>query len=445
MNRLHFDCYSGAAGDMLLCALLDLGLDPAELVAELRRLLPELTELAAEPTRSGGLAARKLVLREAESDHSESAHHDHHHHQSHHEHHHSGHHHHPAEPAPARAHHHHHHAGRGRHLRDLLDLLAQSRFAPAVRERAESIFRCLAQAEGQVHGRAPEEIHFHEISGVDTFVDVTGVCWALDRLAPGRVTSSPVAAGSGTVECAHGVLPVPAPATLAILTARGIPLAPAPDGIGELLTPTGAAILAEMVDEFGPFPAGAPLRIGHGAGTRQTPGRANVVRATLLAAEIPAESETDEVVEFRTALDDLTPEQLAFLGERAFAAGALEFYALPAVMKKGRPGWEIVALTGPDGAAPLADCLFRNGSTFGLRQTRLARLRLDRRQEEVDVSGHAVGVKLGYRNGRLTAVKPEYEDCRRAALALDLDLREIQRRAVQAARDRGWNVEPSAE
>jgi uncharacterized protein (TIGR00299 family) protein len=384
MKHLHFDCVSGAAGDMLLAALVDLGADADYLNAELCKLGVEDCGFSIEEVMRSGLRAAYIKPFCAHH-----AHHDHHGHDK-----------------------HHHHHTPYRHLADMLAVVEACPFSSRVKERAAECFRLLAGAEGKVHGKPPEEIHFHEVGGVDTILDVFGVLLALENLGVGCVTGGAVSVGTGTVTCAHGVLPVPAPATLEIIAARKIPVNQA-EVRSELLTPTGAALLGVVVDEFRACPQLAGLKIGYGAGTRELPDRPNVVRVML--GETVAGNWRDQVVELRCVIDDATAEEIAYCCERCYLAGAVEAYAVAATMKKGRLGTELTALAPEEKAEAVEQALFRHGGTFGIRRQLVERSILQRELREVEVLGETIKVKIGSGAGGMVVAQPEYEDCRQVA------------------------------
>jgi len=313
----------------------------------------------------------------------------------------------------------------------MLALVEHAPFSPQVKERAAGAFRLLAEAEAKVHGARPEEVHFHEVSGLDTVLDVFGTCLAFEALGIARATCSPVAVGSGTIRCAHGILPSPAPATLEILARRGIPCRQLPVE-HELLTPTGAALLAVLVDSFGPAPTMTPKRVGCGAGGRELPGLPNLLRAVL--GETEEAAGRDRVREWRFVVDDMTAQEIAALCESAFAAGAVEAYAIAATMKKSRPGAEVTVLAFPDRAAAVEAALWRHASTFGMRTAETERVVLDREIRTVEVRGRPVRIKLGRRGGEILRRRPEYEDCLAVARACGATLGEIQREAEAADR-----------
>jgi len=392
-RHLHFDCYAGAAGDMILAALLDVGLSPEALREALGQLAIGDYALRHERVTRAGIAGTLVCVEEAASAHGHGKHHHH------------------------------------RHLRDMLAVLEPLPERP--RTRARAVLELLADAEGKVHGRSRDAVHFHEISGIDTLVDVAGACLGLELLGVQTVTCSPLTVGSGTITCAHGTLPLPAPATLEILAQRQIPYTQIDSG-QELLTPTGAALLAVLCESFGPCPPLVPERIGYGAGGRDLEARPNVLRA-VLGAPSAEDATHDTVVEFRTAIDDMTPEEIAYLLEKCLAAGALDAYAVPAIMKKGRPGVELTVLAAPAKAPALECCLFLESRTFGLRVQLVPRAILAREFLTVQVQGRDVRVKLGRYEQRIVTVQPEYEDCRQVAMAAQLPLGAVFSRARQEA------------
>lgn len=479
--HLHLDCQFGIAGDMLLASLVDAGAD----LEAIRSVLEEIPlpgfELECKRTFRNGVAAMLADVFDRTNDEPHHHHHDHDHDHGHHDH---GHHH-DHEYEHGHHHHHHddehkhkHHHGPHRKLADLLALLEADSVAPRVKERAAKVFRILAEAEATVHGRPVEEVHFHEVSGIDTAVDVIGSCIALELLDVRSISASPPAVGSGMVMCDHGIFLVPAPATLEILKTRNIPWRPG--GEGERATPTGVALLAGLADAFGDSPALTVTRIGYGAGHKEFPDVPNLLRAiigkpgtgksqrrsnTVIAKQeeadaadapmsgemvtlanrsyLPAEVAAmlpdspakggDRVLEFRFAVDDMTPESLAFLCEQCLSAGAVEAYAVAAVMKKGRSGHEVTVLAQPELAAGVADVIWENSTTFGLRLGERSRLVLARDVRSVSVHGQRIRIKLGWRDGRIIRRKPEYEDCRAASLATGKSLAEITRAAANAA------------
>lgn len=390
----------GLAGDMFLAALLDLEHEAftfGHLEALARALVPEALRLEFTHANRGGFRVRLLALRTSES-----------------------------EDPPHR------------HLADLLERVEASPLGPAARARAARLFTRIAQAEARVHGIDVEEVHFHEVGAVDTLVDVCGAALALERLGIERVLATTPYVGGGTVRCAHGELPVPAPGTAELL--RGLPQR---RGVGgERVTPTGAALLAELVERFEPEEALVVLRQGLGGGQREPElGPPNFVRVSLCAspvleAGIPGGGGRREVWQLCCNLDDMTGEELAFLAEELRAAGALDVWSTPVQMKKGRPGALVQALARPTEREALERVLFQRTPTLGARWTRCERVECGREELTVELHGRPVRVKRRIRPaGGDTSLdlSPEYDDLAALARATGLELRELERAAVESA------------
>ncbi len=466
MRIAYFDCFSGAAGDMIIAALLDAGC-PLEhlqsIVAELR--LPGVS-LSAERVRRGGVAATHArVLLGPESvggaQHAAQAtlgQHSHAHGPSHaHAHSHA--------PASAETHDHvhaHSHAGGHGHaehehrhgphrtLSDVIRIIEGAEIPPSAARKAKDVFTRLAEAEAYVHGTTPEQVHFHEVGAEDAIVDIVCACAGLEQLGIERVLCSPVPTGHGVVHCDHGQMPVPAPATANLL--RGVPLARC-DEPGELTTPTGAAILTTLAADFTAPPAGRLVSIGYGAGTREGQTRPNVLRLLILetdeeherAERRHAEEEQDTVVQLEAQIDDATGQMIAYACERLLAAGALDAWVVPIIMKKGRPGQLVCALATPEWATAVEDVLFRETSTFGVRRHECARSKLSRELLTVSTPFGPIRVKLGRRShggagvphagpgsGEIRRAWPEYHDCAAAAERFGVSLRDVQEAALKA-------------
>jgi uncharacterized protein (TIGR00299 family) protein len=384
---------------MFLGAMLDAGLSRRDLVADLAGLqLPH--TLQVRKVARGALAARYV---------------------------------HVAVPKTGAAHrkrtaghkHDHHH---GRHYGDIVAVISKARLDPAVRGRALAIFEALGQAEARVHGTRIEDVHFHEVGAVDAIVDVTGAAIALHRLEIRRVTCSPVALGTGTVETSHGRLPLPAPATLELL--RGIPTVPA-HVEWETVTPTGAAILRTIVDEFGPLPAMTIERIGHGAGNDREGPMPNVLRAVIGS---DAGLRADRVVMLETNLDDLVPEHFDYLMERLLEAGALDVSIQHVQMKKNRPGFLVRVLARPSDRVPLARMMFAESTAIGVRSSEFDRLVLERESRRVTTVHGRIRVKVVRGIDGAAQVSAEYDDCRKAARKSGASLRDVVRAAEEMAR-----------
>lgn len=394
MKTLYLECNMGAAGDMLMAALYEL-LSEEQKKTFLDTMnglgLPgvEVTPVAA---RTGGVAGTHMrVTVHGQEEHEHHHGHDHHDHE--HEHHHDHDH----------GHQHHHHATPGR-IGEIIDGLSLPR---EVRERARQVYDAIARAEAQAHGCDVGDVHYHEVGALDAVADVAGVCYALYLLRPDRVTASPVHVGSGTVRCAHGIMPVPAPATANLL--RGVPTYGGTVQ-GELCTPTGAALLRTFVRSFGPMDTMEVEKIGYGVGTKEFE-QANCVRAFWGERR---EGASGEIVELVCNLDDMTPEALAFACQRLLEAGALDVYTLPGAMKKGRPGWVLTVLCDPDREQKLVREIFTHTATNGLRARLSVKYFLKPGTGQVRTQWGPVGMKLARGYG-VTRVKPEFEDA--AALA----------------------------
>lgn len=430
---LYIDASAGAAGDMLLGALIDLGVSSRRVSSALRGLPISGWKLAVSRVRRSGVAATLAAVRVpgGAPDHhlvrlpgTKIAATVHGHGATHHGRH-------PAGTHPARR------PGRdargaahGRSWSEIRKILRSGELDPAVRDRALAVFRRLVEAEAAAHGLSPETVHLHEAGADDALIDIVGCCVALDAIGPDRVIVSPPTTGSGTVACAHGIYPVPGPATLALL--EGIPLS----GIaaeGERLTPTGAALLASFADAWGQLPAMIPEATGYGAGARDFSDRPNVVRVVLgesaTAGRGPARV---AVIEFD--LDDSTPQAVAFACERLFEAGALDVVTCPVVMKKGRSGHRVSVLARPERLDEVARRALEETSTLGVRYRFEDRLEMDRSVERVTTRFGAVGVKVGRLAGRVVHARPEFDDCAAAARRHGVGLATVQQAAMEAHR-----------
>jgi uncharacterized protein (TIGR00299 family) protein len=379
---------SGAAGDMLLGALVGLGADAEAVVSACRSLPVEGWQMDFQPVDRGGLAATAAVVRVDPS----------------------------VQPL--------------RRPSDLLAMLDDADLPEPIAAAATQVVGELASAEAAVHGCAVEEVHLHEIGAVDTLLDVVGVLTALASLALDRVVSAPVATGAGSVDSAHGALPVPAPAVLRLLEGR--PLV-GTEATVELVTPTGAALLAAVVDSWAPFPPMTVLASSYGAGTRELPGRPNVLQAFLGEALDVAGSATSPVVEalveLTTNLDDVSGEVLAHTLDVLLDEGALDVWVSPVVMKKGRPAHTLHVLARPEGLSPLTRRITQETGSLGVRQQTVLRRALPRSEIAVELDGVRVRVKVGP-----FGVKAEYDDLTAAARRLGRPLSELKRSAESLAR-----------
>ncbi len=378
MTVAYFDCFSGAAGDMIVASLIDAGADESALREGLSSLAVGGYTLKIQKIRKQGFAATRFLV-ELDS----------------------------TTPQPHR------------HLADVVEIIRSGKFPDGVRENSIRVFERLAQAEAQVHGTSVDKVHFHEVGAVDAIVDVVGAVLALQTLGVERVVCSPVPVGSGTVKCAHGVMPIPAPATAVLL--KGVPLA-ASEETGELITPTGAAVLTTLADEFGPLPAMSVSAIGYGAGTRDGASVPNLLRVFVGAAS--DSDDADSVAVLETNIDDASGEIVGYTIERLLEMGALDAYAVPIQMKKTRPGFVLTVICETAKIPLMEGILFRETPTFGIRRRTVQRTKLTRRFETVDTAFGPIRIKIGEREGAITA-SPEYEDCKAAAVKHDAALREV--------------------
>lgn len=431
MRTLYLDIFSGISGDMFIGALLDLGVDPLKLERELKKLKLDGYHLHVGRQERQGISGVKFDVHLAHEHHHHA--HEHHHAQEEHAHHHHEHEH-------GHAHHHHdehdhhepghdHHHDDSRDFAEIKRLISKSKLSPWVKQKALAIFRRIAVAEGKIHGRPPEQVHFHEVGAVDSIVDIVGACIGLELLGKPRVLAAPVTEGVGWVNCAHGRFPIPAPATLAILGARGIGITQC-DEPHELVTPTGAALLAELVEDFGPMSGIVAEKIGFGLGTRKNKTRPNVLRAVLgnvsgargqasgasrITHQVSRDWETDRVAVLETNLDDINAEILGHFVERALAAGALDVFHTPIQMKKNRPGVLLTVLCAEAEADRFSEMIMRETSAFGVRRTIAERRKLRREFRMVKTKFGNVTMKLGTLKGDVVQAAPEFESCRKLA------------------------------
>ena len=380
MKQLYFDCAMGAAGDMLTAALLELFPNREEILCELNALgIPHVKYLAESSVKCGiaGTHIRVLVDGDEEG-----------------------------------AHHHHHHTG----IADIAHIAEHLQVSPAVRQQILDIYNIIAQAESHVHGEPVEQVHFHEVGAMDAIADVTAVCYLMDKLGVKNVYASPVHVGSGQVQCAHGVLSVPAPATAYIL--QGIPIYGGQIR-GELCTPTGAALLKYFVQEFGAMPPMAVSAIGYGMGKKDF-ACPNCVRAMLGQTDNAA----DDILELSCNLDDMTGEAIGFAMEQLLEAGALDVFTTPIGMKKSRPGVMLCVLCRPADKETLLPLLFRHTTTLGVREQICRRYILSRHTEKLQTPYGPVRQKIAEGYG-VRRSKYEYEDLAQIARENNVSINEI--------------------
>lgn len=391
MKLAYFDCFSGISGDMTLGALVDAGCPVEYLREQLESLDVPGWTLSAEKVWKNGMAATHVkVASEDQQKH--------------------------------------------RSLSTILAIIDRSKIAPQVRERACAIFERLGRAESYVHDAPLEKVHFHEVGAVDAIVDIVGACVGFDALGIGKFASSPLNVGGGTAKTAHGVLPVPAPATARLL--QGAPTYS--NGVQEeLATPTGAAIVATLCDSFGPQPAMTVSSIGYGAGTADLENQPNVLRimigeaAEKSVAAVPFGFD-EEISVIEANLDDMNPQIYGHFQERALACGALDVYTTPVQMKKNRPGILLTVLCKPEHRPRLMDLIFAETTTIGARTYSAQRRVLPRESVIVNTAFGAVRVKVASVNGHIRQATPEYEDCRALALEKNVPLQAVISAAQQA-------------
>lgn len=403
MRILHLDAFSGISGDMTVGALLDLGADPDHLRERLACLPVHGYALRASRKLVGGIDAVKFDVEEGVTTESEAK---------------------PDARHPAVVASPHHH----RSHREIREMIASSKLADEEKEKTLAIFARLADAEAKVHGTTPDEAHFHEVGAIDSIVDIAGTAVALTQLGVERITVSALPLGSGFVRSRHGTIPVPGPATLELL--RGFPVRPG-DGNGELVTPTGAAILAALATPADPAPPMVIERIGYGAGTKTFADRPNLLRALLGR---PATGlGRDEMVLIETNIDDANPEVFDYVMERLFAAGARDVWMAPIQMKKNRPGTLLGALCDPAQRDALACIVLAETTAIGVRFTPVERLTLPREVITVETEYGPVSVKIATAPDGSRRPAPEYEACRAIARERGVALRAVFEAAVLAA------------
>lgn len=395
MKTAYFDCYSGISGNMIIGAFLDAGLPPDYLESELAKLgLSQEYHLHLKRVSKLGIGACYFDVR---------LHHQHH------------------------AHHHHDHDQK-RGLREILALINNSDLADPVKIMAEKIFRRLAEAEAKVHQCSLEDVHFHEVGAVDAIVDVVGAAIAVHCLGITKVLASPLHVGCGTVRCAHGIMPVPAPATAELL--KGVPIYST--GIqGELVTPTGAAIITTLAESFSLLPAMRIEKIAYGAGTWDLP-ISNTLRLYLgdLTESLP---EQDTVTMIEANIDDMNPELYSHVLDKLFQAGALDAFLTPIYMKKNRPGIILSVLSNLPEPGPLLDLIFKETTTLGVRMYPVRRQKLEKSHFTVQTQHGPVRVKVGKSRDQIRNLAPEYEDCKALAENSGSPLKEIYQEALSLA------------
>ena len=383
MKILYFDCFSGISGDMTLAALLDLGLPQEKLRLELEKLDMKNYNLNIFQARRSGISAAGLEVKVGPGEESH------------------------------------------RHFSDIRKIIEDSSLQAGVKKTSLAIFQRLAEAEAKIHAQRVEEVHFHEVGAVDSIVDIVGTAIGIEYFQPGEILSSELPMGRGFVQCEHGRLPLPAPATLEIL--KGYPLKSG-DIEGELVTPTGAAIVATLSSKVTSFPIMTPEKIGYGMGKKEFPDRPNLLR--LVFGEASEAHLTDSVTILETNIDDMNPEFYDYLMERLFECGALDVSLSPLLMKKNRPGTLLRVIAQEHDAKALSDLILRESTSLGVRRYAAHRNKLPREIKEIETKYGRIRVKI---SGDLR-FQPEYEDCKRIALEKRIPIQEVYQEAMKMRR-----------
>jgi uncharacterized protein (TIGR00299 family) protein len=419
LTILYFDCFSGAAGDMILGALLDAGLPLAELRRALGSLAIDPGAIWTEPVTRAGLAATKFHVR-GEGPPIDHAH-DH-------------------EQAHGHAHAHHDHDGDGqdvrqhqahRSLKQIAALIDRSALSAAAKDRAKHLFARLGEAEATVHGTSMDEVHLHEVGALDSIIDIVGAVHALEAIGADRIVASPLNVGSGSVRAAHGLYPVPAPATTRLL--EGAPVYAGPQQ-AEMVTPTGALLITSYADAFGGVPPMRLRKTGYGAGSRDFAGAPNVLR--VLIGDADTSAPPHRVVVIEAEIDDMNPQIFGVLIDRLLGDGALDVFYTSIQMKKNRPGTLLTIVAPPGARERLAATVFRETTTIGIRYREMDRECLDRETVAVETPFGRVSIKVARRNGEVMNASPEFDDCARLAAESGRPVKDIQAAAIKAFLDR---------
>ena len=429
MKVLYFDCFSGASGDMLLGALIDAGVPLAEVRRALGSLAIDPDSVWTEPAVRAGITATKFCVQGEDQQ--------------------------AGVKPPSHAHDHNDHesgAKSQRHdeaghrtLAEIACLIDRSALSAAGKDRAKTLFRRLGEVEAAIHGVPVDQVHLHEVGALDSIVDIVGVVHALEYLGPDRIVASPLNVGSGTVRAAHGVYPVPAPATLQLLA--GVPIYAGPQK-SEMTTPTGALLVTAYAGSFGPLPSLKVQAVGYGAGARDFKDRPNVLRVVVgeaLAEGLepgaardglePRAGAPTRVAVIEAEIDDMSPQLFGLVMERLLADGALDVFYTPVQMKKNRPGTLLTVIAPPDARERLSAVIFRETTTLGVRYRESEREVLDRDTVIVETPAGPIPIKVARRDGRVLNAAPEFDDCVRAAAASGRPVKEVQALAVRAFLD----------
>lgn len=388
MKVLYFDLIGGASGDMILGALIDAGL-PAEKLAEmLDNLKLDEFELKANSISKNGFQATKVDIQVGEQ---------------------------PPE----------------RHLKEILEVIRSSSLPLAIQNRAIRIFQNIAAVEAGIHNKPVDQIHLHELGGTDTIVDVTGALMAIDFLEVSQIYASPIPLGSGFITGAHGQIPLPAPATMGLL--KGLPVRRT-EIKAELITPTGAALLAELVDDFSPPPVMKVNAVGYGAGSRDLP-IPNLLRVMIGETAETGDQIREQLIQIDSNLDDMNPEIYPFVMESLFNAGALDVCLVPVQMKKNRPGIQIQILSEVEKAKHMREILFKETSTLGIKQQLIDRYSLPRRIDKVSTRFGLIRIKIAGEGTKNQKISPEFEDCQKAARENEIPIQQVFQEAIKVYYD----------
>ena len=386
MRAAYFDCFSGISGDMVLAALVDLGWPVKELERELDKLDLFDYQIEAEKVAKKGITSTQINISIKEDK-------------------------------------------KERKLKDILSILDKSKLEEKIKEKSRAIFIRLANVEAKIHGKSPEEIHFHELGGLDTIIDVVGAVAGMKYLGIDKVYSSSLSLGKGFVKCSHGTIPVPAPATLELL--KGIPVCGS-NIEAELVTPTGAAIISTLAENFGQMPPMKIDNIGYGAGQRDLP-IPNLLRVSL--GMLKNAYEEDVVSLIQTNIDDMNPEFYEHIADRLFHQGALDVFLTPIQMKRTRPATMLSVITDEEKTEKMLELIFDETTTLGVRISKMKRRKLNREGRKVATKYGKIEVKIGKLNGMVKNISPSYEECRKIATRLNIPLKKIYQEAKQAAFD----------
>jgi len=386
MRAAYFNCFSGISGDMVLAALVDLGWPVKELERELNKLDLFNYQIEAEKVAKQGIISTQIKIHIKEGK-------------------------------------------KERTLKDILSILDKSKLEEKIKERSQAIFIRLASVEAKIHGKSVQEVHFHELGGLDTIIDVVGAVAGMKYLGIEKVYSSSLPLGKGFLKCSHGTLPVPAPATLELL--KGVPVYGS-NIEAELVTPTGAAIISTLAENFGQMPPMKIDNIGYGAGQRDLP-IPNLLRVSL--GILKNAYEEDVVSLIQTNIDDMNPEFYEHIADRLFHQGALDVFLTPIQMKKTRPATMLSVITDEEKTEKMLELIFDETTTLGVRISKIKRRKLNRESRKVATKYGKIEVKIGKLDGIVKNISPSYEECRKIATRLNIPLKKVHQEAKQAAFD----------